>query len=99
MSNEEVKPLQVIDYIDRFQVFEILDKYAGWFAEPPVYLKELELIHEIKTRIKDISSINDKTILEHSVKNNIGVEIANGVSEILKIESELYESTIGKRIL
>ena len=58
MPNEEEKPWKVIDYIDRFQVLEILNKQISFYAEPPVDKRELELLYELRVRIKDISSID-----------------------------------------
>lgn len=58
MPNEEVKPLKIIDYIDRFAVLEILDKQISFYAEPPVDKRELELLYELRVRIKDIPDID-----------------------------------------
>ncbi len=58
MANEEIKLLKVIDYIDRFEVLAILDEQINFCAEPPVDKAVLELLCELKVRIKDILSVD-----------------------------------------
>lgn len=74
MANEETKPLKVIDYIDRFQVLELLKRYADLFAEPPVDRKELELVHEIKFKIEMLKSEDVKEV-KHGEWIDTGDEI------------------------
>ena len=54
MANKEMQELKVVDYIDRFEVLDILSKEADFFAEPPMdkedYAK-LKLLLEIKFKI------------------------------------------------
>ena len=62
MANEETKPWKIVDYIDRFEVLDILNIMADWYAEPPVDRKELELILEIKFKIKQLQTIDAKEV-------------------------------------
>lgn len=61
MANE--KPWKIVDYIDRFEVLDILDRMADWYAEPPVDIKELKLVHEIGFKIKQLQSIDAKEVV------------------------------------
>ena len=94
MPNEEVKPWKIIDYIDRFEVLDILDRMADWYAEPPVDLKELELVHEIKFKIKQLQSIDAKEVKHGEWGVNVGMNFnKERICPICKkrIESNYWE--------
>ena len=57
MAKEQ--PLKVIDCIDRFAALAILNKEIRYCCEPPVDQKELELLIELKMRIRDLPSIDE----------------------------------------
>ena len=59
MPNEEVKPWKIIDCIDRFAALEILNKEIIYCSEPPVDLKKLEWLIELRLRIRDLPSIDE----------------------------------------
>lgn len=64
MANEET--LKVIDYIDRFEVLELLKRYADLFAEPPmddIDHKQLKLVHEIEFEIKKLPTLDCKEVV------------------------------------
>lgn len=60
MPNE--KPLKVIDCINRFEVLEILNKEIRYYIEPPVDLKKLELLIELRLRVRDLPSIDEMEV-------------------------------------
>lgn len=61
MANEEVKPLKVIDYINRVQVLELLGNRADSFSEPPMDnddFTKLKLVVELETEIRKLPTID-----------------------------------------
>ena len=79
MANEET--LKVVDYIDRFEVLAILGKKIEFYAEPPVDKAQLELLYELRTRIKDISSRDveevrhGEWVIDNSIKERSFYEV------------------------
>lgn len=77
MANEET--LKVVDYIDRFEVLNLLSKEADFFANPPMdkedYAK-LKLLLEIKFKIDrlptaDVEEVRHGEWIEEFAKSTI----------------------------
>lgn len=81
MPNEEEKPWKVIDYIDRFQVLELLGNRADWFSEPPMdsddFMK-LKLVIELETEIRKLPTLDAKEV-KHGEWIDTGDEILDTI--------------------
>ena len=54
-----MKKIQVVDYIDRNEVLELLRREAQFLSEPPMERNEyeqLKLVHELEFKIKELST-------------------------------------------
>ena len=63
MSNEET--LEVIDYIDRFQVLELLGDKADLFSEPPMDkddFTKLKLVVELELEVRKLPTLECKEV-------------------------------------
>ena len=61
MANEEIKPLKVVDYIDRFEVLELLGNKIDLFSESPMDnddFTKLKLAIEIELEVRRLSTLD-----------------------------------------
>lgn len=58
MASEEIKPLEVVIPIDGSKVVDILRSKLHFFYEPPVDIKEIELIHELNLEIRKLPMLD-----------------------------------------
>ena len=54
MADKKMKPLEVIIPINGEEVIDILRRKLHFFSEPPVDIKQLELIHELSFEIRKL---------------------------------------------
>ena len=77
MANEEIKPLKVVDYIDRFEVLELLGNKIDLFSESPMDnddFTKMKLAIEIELEVRRLP-ILDVVEVKHGEWIDTGDEI------------------------